>query len=273
MTMSNLKTAVCAIARLEGKYLQEFFEYYKSLGFTNVIFCDNNQDGDNEDVQAILKPYEGFVIYEDYRNKVGYQMRCYSSIYAKYGNEYDALAFYDIDEQLVLNKHTNISEFLNDFPQDWEQILINWAQYGDNGQIYADYSKPLKERFTEHRANAKSQYNFVDDMHVKCIVKGGLPQVVFYSNPHVATTPLITYNASGRRTNPSPFQEVDHSVAYLKHFCTKSLQEYCENKLRRGSGDRDYRTFLQTYGNRYFKINDWTVEKAQWLKEHGYSGV
>ena len=273
--MSKLKTAVVCIARLEGNYIREFIDHYKSIGFSNVIFCDNNHDDDNEDIVSIIKDYidDGFIIYEDYRNKVGYQMKCYDEIYKKYGKQFNALCFCDVDEHLILNKHKNITEFLESFPSDWEQIVCNWAQYGDNGQIYVDYSKPLKERFTEHRPNVMSQYNFVDEMHVKCIVKGGLPQVTFYSNPHVATTPLITYHASGYRCSNSPFQRVDHTVAYFKHYCTKSLQEYCENKLRRGSGDRDYKTFLMTYGNRYFKINDWTEEKEKWLNEHGYSGV
>lgn len=267
-----MRTAVVAIARLEGRYLQEWIEHNLSLGFDKVIIADNNHDEDGEDIAQMFKDNPN-VIVEDYRNKVGYQMRCYSELYLKYGKEYSALMFVDIDEFLILNKHKTISEFLESFPDDWEQIVINWAQYGDNGQIYADYSKPLMERFTEHRPNAKAQYDFVDEFHVKCIVKGGLPQVVFYSNPHVATNPLLTYHASGYRCSNSPFQQVDHTVAYIKHFCTKSLQEYCENKLKRGSGDRSYQVFLQTYGNRYFKINDWTEEKAQWLRENGYSGV
>lgn len=270
--MSNLKTAVVCIARLEGKYINEWVNHYLGLGFDKIIIADNNHDEDDEDLGAMFKDNPN-VIVEDYRNKVGYQMKCYTELYQKYGNQFDAIMFVDVDEYLILNKHKTISEFLDTFQNDWEQIVCNWAQYGDNGQIYADYSKPLIERFTEHRPNAKAQYDFVDEFHVKCIVKGGLQYVVFYSNPHVATNPLITYHASGYRCSNSPFQPVDHTVAYIKHFCTKSLQEYCENKLRRGSGDRDYRSFLMTYGNRYFKINDWTEEKAQWLKEHGYSGV
>lgn len=269
--MSNLRVAVVCIARLEGRYLPEFFEHYKSLGFTNVILCDNDHDGDEEDVEAIIKPYSGFVIYEGYRNKVGCQMRCYSEIYDKYKNDYDAFMFIDCDEYLVLNKHKNISEFIESFPNDWEVILTNWMTMGDNNQIYADYSIPLMERFTEARPMAMSQYNFVDDFHVKSIVKGGL-YMRFYGNPHTPSNPLVCYHANGSRCNCSPFQAVDHSVAYIKHFTTKSCEEYC-NKLRKGTADRDYELFLKTYTQRYFKINDWTEEKEKFFKERGYSGV
>ena len=267
-----MRTCVVTMARLEGRYLPEFIEHYKSLGFTNIIFCDNNHSDDNEDVKGILKPYEGFVIYEDCKNLIKAQMSVYTRMYQKYGNQFDWLLMVDCDEFLTFTKDKNVSEFLSKFPEDCEVVVANWAQYGDNGQIYADYTKPLQERFTEPKPNAMSQYNFVDDCHIKSFVRGGLPNVVWYSNPHIPTNPLVCYNAKGERCNSSPFQPVDHSVAYFKHFTTKSCEEYC-NKLLRGTPDRTYDVFLKTYVGRYFRINDLTEEKVKFFKERGYSGV
>lgn len=274
--MSDLKTAVVCIARLEGKYIREFIDHYKSLGFSNVIVCDNDHDEDDENLASIIKDYidDGFVIYEDYRNQVKAQMQCYTNMYQKYGNQFYALFYCDIDEQLILNKHKNISEFLRSFPEDWEQILINWKCYNDNNLIHYD-PRPLKERFTQPIPFGKCiQYsNIAEDAHVKCIVKGGLPQVLFYSNPHVATNPLITYHASGNRCSTAPWQPINWDVAQINHYICKTIEEYCTNKLSRGSGDRDYQTFLRTYGNRFFGYSEPTQEKLDWLKEHGYSGV
>lgn len=270
-----MRTAVICIARLEGNYIREFIDHYRSLGFSNVIVCDNDHDDDGEDLPSIIQDYidDGFVIVENWHNQVRAQMRCYTSMYQKYGYDYDAILFCDIDEHLTLIKHKNISEFLESFPDDWEAILCNWAQYGDNGQIYADYTKTLEERFTEPRPNAMSQYNFVDDFHVKSIIRGRLPFVLFRGNPHVPDNQLVCYNSAGQRCDSRPFQPVDHSTAYFKHFCTKSLEEYCTNKLRRGSADRDYQTFLMTYANRYFKINDETPEKLEYLSKIGFKGI
>lgn len=268
--MSNFY--VCCIARLEGRYIREFVEHYLSLGFTKVIICDNNHDG--EDDLDVINDYvqQGKVIIEDYRDQVRAQMKAYTDIYAKYGNECDAIMYVDVDEFLILNKHNNIQEFIESFPNDWEVILTNWMTMGDNNQINADYSKPLMERFTEARPMAKSQYDFVDDFHVKSIVKGGLDSIVFYGNPHTPCNSVVCYHSNGKRCNCSPFQVVDHSVAYLKHFTTKSCEEYC-NKLRKGTADRDYQTFLQTYGRRYFLINEKTDEKVKYFEERGYSGI
>ena len=48
-----MRVAVIAIARLEGRYLQEWVDHYKSLGFANAIICDNDHDEDDEDIKEI----------------------------------------------------------------------------------------------------------------------------------------------------------------------------------------------------------------------------
>lgn len=269
-----MRTAVVCIARLEGNYIREFIDHYRGLGFSNVIVCDNDHDDDDENLASLLKDYidEGFVIYEDCKNLIRAQMDVYTRMYQKYGNQFDWLLMVDCDEFLTFTKDANVKEFLSKYPEDCEVVVVNWAQYGDNGQIYADYSKPLQERFTEPRPNAMSQYNFVDDCHIKSFVRGGLPYVMWYSNPHIPTNPLVCYNAKVERCNSSPFQPVDHTVAYFKHFTTKSCEEYC-NKLLRGTPDRTYDVFLKTYVNRYFRINEWTEEKAKFFEQKGYRGV
>ena len=269
-----MKNAVVSIQRLEGKYLQEWVEHYLSLGFDLVIICDNNQLSDNEDITEILSEYikDKKVIIEDYRNRVKAQMQSYCDMYIKYGDRYNLL-YVDIDEFLVLEKHKSISEFLTSIPDDWQCVVFNWMTMTDSGLIYADYSVPVQERFTIPNPNAMSQYNFVDDCHVKSLVRSGLDRMQFTGNPHIPSTPLTVYNALGQRCDQSPFQGVNHKVAYIKHYTTKSLEEYCCHKLVRGTGDRDYNTFLQTYGNRYFKINNWTKEKQEYLDRIGFKGI
>lgn len=267
------KFAVCAIGRLENHYAVEFVEHYLNLGFDKIIVCDNNF-GDEEHFEEVLQPYidQGSVIIEDWRGVVKAQMNAYSSIYAKYGGEYNIL-YVDFDEFLTLCKHKTIKEFVESFPSDCQCILINWATYGDNGHIYADYSKPLQERFTEARPNAKSQYNFLDDCHVKSLIMGGLGGVRFFGNPHTANTPLVCYHAEGYRCSQSPFQDIRRNVAYIKHFTTKSLEEYCLGKLQRGTADRDINCFKSTYQGRYFKINDWTREKQGYIDSLGIFNI
>ena len=260
--MSNLKTAVCAIGRLENAYAKEFVNHYLNLGFTNIIIADNNHDGE-EHFEDVLQDYvdKGLVIILDYRNKVGYQMAAYSEMYEKFKYDYDWIAFFDFDEYLYIK--TNIEDYLKT-KSDYDAVLINWMCFGDNDQVHYE-NKPLQERFTKPLPFDKCvQYMFPENAHIKSIIKGGL-YVYFRGNPHIPDTPLKCCNGSGVRVANSPWQSLDYSEAFIKHFVTKSLEEWITNKMKRGTGDRDYDTFVRFYKDRYFLYNDMTDEKKAYL--------
>ena len=267
--------ALVAIGRRENLYAREFVEHYKNIGFSKIIIMDNNHDGE-EHFEEVLQDYidMGFVIVEDFRNEsnslnprnsIKLQMRGYSEMYAKYKNDFGWIAFFDFDEFLILPKHRSISEFLEGFPRKCQGILINWLCMTDNNLVEYD-PRPLMERFTQPMELLKPiQYHFPDNCHVKSIVKGGL-NVVFGGNPHVPDTPLIVYNASGRRCKKSSFQPIDHSSALLKHFTTKTIQEWMERKMQVGTPDKEQSYFLSTNKDRFFKINEMTEDKLNYLK-------
>ena len=268
--MSNLKTAVVAIGRRENLYAREFVEHYKKLGFDNVIILDNNY-GDEEHFEDVLQDYvdQGFVIVENYRDRTRIQMKAYTEMYAKYKDQYDWIAFFDFDEFLFMNG-MNAKEWLKGFPEDCEAVLTNWMCMTDNNLVEYD-DRPLVERFKEAmQLDRPIQYQFPDNCHVKSIIRGGL-NAVFGGNPHTTDTPLKAYNASGQRCENRPFQPIDWSTAHLRHFTTKTIEEWMTRKMVVGTPDREPSSFLPFYRDRFFKINQVTEEKLQWLKSHGYA--
>lgn len=268
------KIALCAIGRLENRYAREFVEHYQNLGVDKIFIYDNNHFNE-EFFQEVLQDYidEGFVEIIDFRDRVQAQNAAYNDCYAKHKNEFNAFIMVDIDEFLILEKHKTIGEYIESFPNDWECILINWQCMTSNGLIEYE-NKPLMERFTKAcDKDIKVQYAWGENMHVKSIIKGGLPFVCYYGNPHVPTNPLNCYNADGRRCSQTPFQLVTWETAYLKHFVTKSLQEYVENKCARGTGDRDYNTFKTTYKGRFFKYNKPSKKQFEWLQKHNIEWI
>ena len=62
-----MKTAVLAVAKMENNYVREWTEWYKHLGFTNVIVYDNN-DEKGERISDAIQDYvkSGFAIVEDF---------------------------------------------------------------------------------------------------------------------------------------------------------------------------------------------------------------
>jgi len=262
----SLNVALIAIGRRENLYAREFVEHYKNLGFANVIIMDNNYDGE-EHFEEVLQDYidEGFVIIEDYRNKIKIQMKGYTEMYAKYKNEYDWIAFYDFDEFLILPRHRDISDYLSIFPEDCQAVLVNWLCMTDNNLVHYD-PRPLMERFTEAMPLDRFvQYSFPDNCHVKSIIRGKL-DITFGGNPHTTDTPLIAYNASGIKCENRPWQPMDYRIAILKHFTTKTIEEWVTRKLQVGTPDRNPEQFLPFYKDRFFKINQMTPEKEEFLK-------
>lgn len=258
------KIALVAIGRRENLYAVEFVEHYQKLGFDTIFILDNNHDGE-EHFEDVLSPFvdSGLVKILDYRNQIKPQMRAYTEVYAQIKNDYDWIAFFDFDEFLFING-MNVKQWLSKFSQDCEEVLTNWMCMTDNDLVHYD-PRPLVERFTQAMQPDKPvQYSFPDNCHVKAIIRGGL-DVRFCGNPHTPDTPLKAYNASGRRTNNAPWQEIDWRVAHLRHYTTKTLEEWVTRKLEVGTPDRDPAQFLPFYKDRFFTINRMTPEKQAYL--------
>ena len=80
---------------------------YGQGGRTDGFFSNNgdynNRDGE-EHFEEVLQDYidKGVVTIIDYRDKCNCHFRAYNEIYRQYGGEYDWVAFFDFDEQLVI---------------------------------------------------------------------------------------------------------------------------------------------------------------------------
>ena len=262
-----MKVALICCGRLENRYAIEFVEHYKKLGFDHIYICDNNHD-DEEHFEDVLQPYidNEFVTIDNYRNVNEWiHYACYLKTYYKISNNYDWVAFYDFDEFLTLTKDKNIKEYLNrDCFKDANQILINWKTYTDNDLVYDD-GRPCLERFTEQN---KSLFNCC---YVKCFIKGYQNQIYmhtphFFYNDELNNT---TYNNCGIKCKCESYQDINYDLSYIKHFQTKTIDEYLNNKLKRGTGDRSYEHFKISYDfNTFFMINKKTKEKLDYLKNH-----
>ena len=261
--------ALCVIGRRENRYAREFVEHYKCLGFDKVIVCDNNHDGE-ERFDDVLSDFvaDGFVEILNYRNQTGVQRKSYADVYRRYGRHYRWIAFFDFDEFMEIVGCDTIHKLMPNY-EGYECVLFNWQNYGDNG-LLRDDGRALSERFTvplpfDHVA----QYAYIpDNDHVKCIVHGGLPLVEFDDTPHLPSNSLRCCNSVCEPCRPSPFQRYNFSVAYLRHYVTKTVEEWYSNKWQKGTGNNINRTHFESrYASRFFAYNEWTQEKEDIRRE------
>lgn len=273
-----MKVLLCSIGRMENKYIREFVEHYKKLGFTNICLFDNNYDGE-EDFRDVISDYidEGFVILKDYRNKSVCQLEAYNECYSNYKNEYDWIAYFDIDEFLVLNKHKSVEDFLLQKKfNKFGVVCLNWLSYGDNDLIESDETISVNNRFKEHVIPIDfKRFNIPENDHLKCFVRGGLNNIVWTDNPHTPKTFMIRWcnNIGSEIKENIPVYKFNHKEAYLKHFSTKSTKEYVE-KIRRGFADskkpdgEEYKQYCDFMVSLYFKTNKMTPEKIEYFNNH-----
>ena len=263
----KLKTALCVMAKREKNYIVEFVDYYKKLGVSKIFIYDNN-DVDGERYNTILEKYinDKFVEIFDYRGLFKPQANAYNECYTKNKYEFNWFVFYDIDEYLYFTNFTNINDFLSQ-PQfeNCSSILINWKYYGDNDKLYYE-PKPLKERFTKpYNFSERAKRDILLYGAAKTIARGG-GNITWAHFPHFLNDSKMC-NALGHFVE-KPLSPPDHSVAYIKHYATKSLEEYLQ-KAKRGRSDLKV-VFNEEYWKDkfryYFEVNNKTKEKLDYIK-------
>lgn len=262
------RTLLCTIGRVENRYAREFVEYYKELGVDNICLYDNNRDGE-EDFRDVIGDYidSGYVILKDYRNREKCQLEAYNECYKEYGQKYTWIMFFDMDEFLFLNVGPTVRDYLTRKEFDaYDMIHVNWLGFGDDGQVHYE-DKPVQNRIIHALpVDHKVLYDFPENFHVKSIVRGNLQNVTWDKTSHTPTIDGKCCNATGIPCDKnSPFTPYDFRMAGLRHFSTKTAEEYAD-KVLKGFPDGNPIT-REKMVSLFFKKNEPTMEKIQIFKD------
>ena len=262
-----MKTAVCCIVKCENPYLQEWVDYHFDLGFTHIFIYDNNNMDGERILPSVADDERVTVI--DCRGKLAYQNTAYTDFYKRFGKEYDWIAYIDLDEFITFSEDSGIrtiGDFLGRFDSGADIIHLNWMNFGDSGleDLGDDYS--VLRRFTKPLDfDKKVQYDFPEDNHVKSIIRGGLDignKKITVHTPKDLDVRVV--DASGRECANDYFKPYDFSVAYIRHYVTKTIVEWVIKKSRGRvavASSSEYYSF-----ERFFLYNDRTEEKEKVIR-------
>ena len=271
-----MEIVICAMAKNEHKYINEWVEHHVNLGFNKIYLYDNDD---------IDKSYIGDFINSKFLNKCviknirgqqkpKLQHDIYTGFYNKYGKTFDWVFYCDIDEFLVgiENVHSWLMQ-----PQfkSAMQIRVKWRLFGDDNIIERDMNKKVVDTF--HNEITKSfNRNLIDKGNLekqgKAFVRGGLSNVIVRS-PHFASfgcrdNIIPSILPSGKPCYSKVVIEEDYSneKVFLNHYMTKSLSEFIDQKLNRTDA---------VFGNTvaldyYWRINKKTNEKLDYLRNKGF---
>lgn len=224
--------AVCAIAKDEGDYFEEWIEWHRKMGVEKFYIYDNES---SDDTKKILKPYiEAGVVEYTYFPGQKKQLAAYDDCFSRHRYDTRWIAFIDIDEFVVPLADSSIPEFLKRF-EDFPAVEVNWLVYGSNGEIKKS-PRPVMERFTRHSLPAHPLNHYV-----KSIVN---PRRVFNMiGCHEATR--IGGKAADSHGNKIRCSFRDRApqqdIIRINHYAIKSREEFVEKQNRgRAAGKRRY---------------------------------
>lgn len=253
-----MRVELCAIAKNEHNYINEWAKHYLQLGFDKITIYDN----DNLD-----SPFIGDYIDKDLLTKVNiinvrgihkqfFQHECYNRFY--HNNKANWCFFCDIDEYLVGIK--DIKKFLSQpMFKNFNQIRIKWALFGDDDIIERDIAKPLfgafKKIITDNKLSNQS----------KSFIRGGL-NIKIHSCHFVSGLYSCLPNGKTCQNNKIELDNYDNQSVYLFHYMTKSLSEFTSQKINRGDAVWENRAIGMDY---YWRINKKTPAKIEYLKNMG----
>lgn len=225
------KYIVFACAKNEDNYILEWVDHYLSLGFDKVIIADNNDSP--ESLREILSEYiaKGTVQIFECNGLKKFQLYIYNMFLAE-GN-YKWCAYFDCDEFLELNAHKDIKDFLSCVNE--ECVLINWVVFGSNSKTYKEEGT-VQERFKEPVTPLPF---FKENFYVKPIILGGA-KGFYLTNTHCPSANRKMFNIGGyyyTSTVSHVYYPPRCKYAYIKHYYTKSFEEWASNKVKRGWPD------------------------------------
>lgn len=264
-------TVICAIARKEGDYINEWIKHHIKLGFDRIYINDNSCGNETRLTKSIQKRFMDKVIVIPCINKKYYQMPAYKNFYHSYGNKHKHVMFIDIDEFVQLKKDKTIDEYINRAPSGTQCIRVNWEIYGDNGLVtrntHSSIVKDLKEPSKTDRAIRMNR-------QTKSIVKTGIKDLTFTSvhypvrhlGIHLKTVDGdfndITKSLPTNKKSIS-INNVRYGNIKINHYMTKTISEFLNQKLTRGDAAWNYQRNLD---NDFFSYNEKTHAKIRYVE-------
>ncbi len=257
--MSNV---ICAIAKNENKYINNWCQYHLNLGFDHIYLYDNNDSTTANVLDFIDCAIQDKITIFNVNNvhKAGFQNECYTKFYLDYKSTFNWCAFIDIDEFIELPKGKKITEFLNNpIFKNFEAIRLKWHLYGDDDIITRDMSIPV-QNFFKKQCNTHKFSNFS-----KSIIRGNLSRITIKSS-HCGNRDgklLKQCNSIGQTTTDFYVVAPHKEAAWINHYMTKTLEEFLIQKYKRTDCQFEKRQLDLDY---FWGLNKKTAEKEKFIE-------
>ena len=258
-----MNVCIATVIKDETDYLEDFLKYHTELGLHIFVFedlgseshkdiCDKYDNVELHSVKELYSEEEMPELIEKRRSKVPCQTEFINRIlsYVHSLDRYDWCALIDIDEYITSTEP--LEDILGRF-NDRDAVLVYWKNYGASGHVYKPkYDKPIWEIYTQ-----PCGYELFSDFKyfkiTKFIVNMNKWKPSMRYCIHNASVNWVKVDGTYKRT------EIVYEPLYLRHYITKSYEEYCWKLFKRGMHHPNHRTlesFFQMCPEMREKISD-----------------
>ena len=295
-----MKITICAIAKNEDRYLEDWLKYHYDMGFTHITVYDNNIVERRGEVEQMIKKSKKLKKWMKKNTSIvdvcgisGYQVKAYSEYYKN--NTFDWCAFLDIDEFVEIVHWNSLMDMLTDpMFESAGAIHLPWDTISDDDivDVPDDFVYKGKRASTirdpNMREKAASEWetipvykrfhisSFTYEPHcVKQFIRGGFGDIkVDVHHLNNRSINILTPNGKPRpeghnfnQMNEDEFEEY-RNFACIKHYRTKTIREYLRQKyLNRSSAINTHNRTFFVY-DYFFRINNKTPEKEEYYRNH-----
>lgn len=250
--IASQRVAICAIAKNEAPYIEEWVAFHLVQGVSRILVFDNeSSDGTTELLSRLERMGSVDLIRWPGSRHDEMQRHAYLNGAQRLTGNADWVAFIDVDEFLFSSRYLPLSFEFAAFGHDVGAIAVGHQIFGSGGRT--TYQADLvTTRFTKAACpdHPQSQWfktvarpemiDSFDSVH-SIVLKAGAYQ-------NVDHTPL-------RRTNlgwhPGHADRVAHGTIKLHHYMVKSREEYQWKQARFGGKGLEHR-----YSEDYFREHD-----------------
>jgi glycosyltransferase involved in cell wall biosynthesis len=251
--------SIAACARWETRYIVEWLEYHRAIGFDHVfLYCNDDDPAELfEEVAAFTQGARPFVTFTHHAAQ-GEQAQMYRDFLENYVHDSEWVSFFDIDEFLHLPTGERISDFMARFGPGIDCVLFNWIFFGPNGHKQPP-DGPVLTNFTRRSGNLHPLTKYVAKSSIftaYCLAKLEDGASFWHSPESIAdkSTTIVNVLGEDARNYYASFEDASPFVnqwnrksriletAFVHHYGFRSERAFWERSERGLKGAFDGQT-------------------------------
>ena len=199
----------------ENEYLDEWIKYHLGIGFEHIVIYDNKskipvKNSWGKDVTVLLEN-RAFQFSED--------DNCHNDTLRNFDTNW--IARIDVDEFIVLKKHKNINDLLENY-KDFGGLGINWRIFGTSGHV----KKPeglVRDNYVWRIPDDCTGIINDGSAHLKTIIRKEF--CIKIHHPHFcrSSRPLVNEDY---QPYSDAWTDSSRTKAVIHHYITKSEEEW-----------------------------------------------